>query len=105
MSCWRRANGSSGASGGICTTACASNPTDGHGVDGGHLLAQKLTDKALEEAADAARLVELLEETIEMTRNLSHELNPVEMKTGKLTDHFEHLAADTSRRFRVECKV
>jgi signal transduction histidine kinase len=70
----------------------------------GHLLAQKLTDKALDEAGEAARLVDLLEETIEMTRNLSHELNPVELKTGKLTDHFEHLAADASQRFKVECK-
>jgi signal transduction histidine kinase len=70
----------------------------------GHLLAQKLTDKAADEAVDAARLVELLEETIEMTRNLSHELSPVELQTGRLTDHFEKLAADTCQRFKVECK-
>ncbi|HTA30219.1 MAG TPA: sensor histidine kinase [Candidatus Cybelea sp.] len=70
----------------------------------GHLLAQKLTDKALDEAGEAARLVDLLEETIEMTRNLSHELNPVELQTGKLTDHFEKLAADTVQRFKVECR-
>ena len=70
----------------------------------GHLLEQKLAGNSPAEAGGASRLVELIEEAIELTRNLSHELNPVELKAGKLTDHFEDLAKGTSERFKVVCK-
>jgi len=70
----------------------------------GHLLAQKLAGRAEAEVGAAARLVHLIEEAIEMTRNLSHQLNPVELKSGKLTDHFEDLAAAASQRFKVVCR-
>lgn len=69
----------------------------------GHFLEQKLAGKSLAEAGDASRLVELIEEAIELTRNLSHQLDPVELKAGKLMDHFEDLAAGTSQRFKVAC--
>ena len=70
----------------------------------GHLLAQKLAGKAEAEAGAASRLVQLIEEAIELTRNLSHQLDPVELKSGKLTDHFEDLAAGASQRCKVACR-
>jgi signal transduction histidine kinase len=70
----------------------------------GHFLSQKLAEKSAIESADATRLVQLIEEAIELTRNLSHQLDPVELKSGKLTDHFEDLAASTSQRFKVACR-
>jgi signal transduction histidine kinase len=70
----------------------------------GHFLGQKLADRAQAEAAEASRLVQLIEEAIELTRDLSHQLDPVELKAGKLTDHFTDLAADVSQRFKVDCR-
>jgi signal transduction histidine kinase len=70
----------------------------------GHLLGQKLTEKSAKEAVEAARLVQLIEEAIELTRDLSQQLDPVEMKSGKLADHFEDLAAGTRERFKVGCR-
>lgn len=70
----------------------------------GHLLGQKLAGKCSDEAGAATRMVQLIEEAIELTRNLSQQLDPVELKTGKLTDHFEDLAAATSERFKVACR-
>lgn len=70
----------------------------------GHLLAEKIAAQQPTEAAAAARLVTLVEDAIEMTRGLSHQLDPVELKDGKLADHFEALAADTSQRFNITCQ-
>jgi signal transduction histidine kinase len=70
----------------------------------GHLLEQKLAGQSRAEAKDASRLVELVEQAIELTRNLSHQLDPVELKDGKLTDHLEDLAADTRQRFKLACR-
>jgi len=67
----------------------------------GHLLGQKLTDQS---QAEASRLVQLIEDAIELTRDLSHQLDPVELKGGKLADHFADLAASTSERFKVACR-
>jgi signal transduction histidine kinase len=49
-------------------------------------------------------LVALIEEAIELTRDLSRQLDPVELKAGKLADHFEDLAAGMSQRFKVTCQ-
>jgi signal transduction histidine kinase len=70
----------------------------------GHLLGQKLTAKSQPESAEASRLVQLIEEAIELTRDLSRQLDPVEMQTAKLTDHFADLAAGVSARFKVACR-
>lgn len=70
-----------------------------------HLLAQKLADKAVAESGEAARVVQLLEEAIEITRNLSHQLDPLELKSGRIEDHLEDLAAGTRQRFKVACRV
>lgn len=69
----------------------------------GHLLEQKLSAKAPDEAGGASRLVELVEQAIEMTRDLSHQLDPVELKDGELNDHLEDLAATSSQRLKLEC--
>src|ERR1039458_2913060 len=49
----------------------------------GQVLGQKLAGQSPAETAEAARLVELIEEAIELTRDLSHQLDPVELKAGK----------------------
>jgi signal transduction histidine kinase len=71
----------------------------------GHLLAQKLGAASAQDSAQAARLVQLIEEAIEMTRNLSHQLDPVELKSGKIQDHLEDLAVGTRQRFKIDCQV
>lgn len=70
----------------------------------GHFLEQKLASQSPAESSEASRLVQLIEEAIELTRTLSHQLDPVELKTGRLTDHFEDLAQATSQRFNVACR-
>jgi len=69
-----------------------------------HLLAQQLAGQSPAEAAKASRLLQLVEEAIEMTRDLSHELDPAEMQTGELAEHLEALAAGTSQRSKVDCR-
>jgi len=71
----------------------------------GHLLAKKLAAASSADAGEAARLVRLVEEGIEMTRDLSHQFDPVELKTGQLKDHLEDLAVDTRQRHKVDCQL
>jgi signal transduction histidine kinase len=71
----------------------------------GHLLAKKLASGSPAEAAEAARLVRLVEEGIEMTRDLSHQFDPVELKSGQLKDQLEDLAVDTRQRHKVDCQL
>ena len=70
----------------------------------GHLLGQKLAEKSLPESASANRLVELVEEAIELTRTLSRGLHPAAVQGGNLADNFQELAADTRERFKVVCQ-
>ena len=70
----------------------------------GHLLNQQLADKSATETAAAARLVQLVEEAIELTRDLSRQLDPVELKAGRLTDHLADLADGIRQRFKVACQ-
>ena len=49
----------------------------------GHLLGQKLGQAAPAEAAEATRLVQLIEEAIELTRDLSHQLDPGRIQGGQ----------------------
>ena len=69
-----------------------------------HVLGQKLADKSLPETAEANRLVELVEEAIELTRTLARGLHPVEMRAEELADNFQELAAGASDRFKVACR-
>lgn len=69
-----------------------------------YLLEQQLAGQLPAEAAKAARLLQLVEEAIEMTRDLSHELDPAEIQSGGLAEHLEALAAGTSQRSKVDCR-
>ena len=69
-----------------------------------HLLEQKLAGVSPAEATDATRVVQLIEASIELTRELSRQLDPVELPAGKLTDNFAALAASTSERCKVACE-
>jgi signal transduction histidine kinase len=69
----------------------------------GHVLAQKLADKSLPETAEASRVVELVEEAIELTRSLARGLHPIEMQAGRLADNFQELAASASERLKISC--
>jgi signal transduction histidine kinase len=70
----------------------------------GHVLGQKLADQSLPEAAEADRLVGLVEEAIEITRSLARSLRPIEMQADRLVDNFQELAASASDRFKVSCQ-
>jgi signal transduction histidine kinase len=70
----------------------------------GHVLGQKLADKSLPETAEASHLVELIEDAIELTRQVARGLQPIEMKTGGIVDNFQELAATFSERFKVFCQ-
>jgi signal transduction histidine kinase len=70
----------------------------------GQVLGQKLAGRSLPEAAEADRLVELIQEAIELTRTLARSLHPIEIQTGRLADNFQELAASTSDRFKVSCQ-
>ncbi len=70
----------------------------------GQVLGQRLKDKSLPEAAAANRLVELVEEAIDLTRTLARGLHPSEMQAESFVDNFQELAAGTSERFNISCK-
>jgi signal transduction histidine kinase len=70
----------------------------------GHSLGQKLAGKFLPEAKEANRLVELVEEAIELTRTLARGLHPMEMSGEKLVDRFQALAGHISEQFKVTCE-
>jgi signal transduction histidine kinase len=68
-----------------------------------HVLGEKLADKSLPETTEANRVVELVEEAIELTRSLARGLDPIEVQTGQLADNFHALAVRESKRFNVAC--
>jgi signal transduction histidine kinase len=70
----------------------------------GQVLGQKLAGRSLPEAAEADRLVELIQEAIELTRTLARSLHPIEMQPGRLVDNFQDLAVGASDRFKVSCQ-
>ena len=70
----------------------------------GQVLGQKLADQSPREAAEAHRLVELIEEAIEVTRSLARSLHPLEIQASRLADSFAELAAGASDRFKVSCR-
>jgi len=70
----------------------------------GHLTSQKLAGQSRAEAVEVNRLVELIEEAIEMTRALSRSLSPVEWQPGRLAINFQELAANAGALFNVECR-
>ena len=67
------------------------------------VLAQKLRDRQSPEAAEAARIVELVNEAIYRTRELSRGLLPVLLESRGLMNALERLAVEVEDLFQVEC--
>ncbi len=69
----------------------------------GQVLGEKLAAKSLPEAADAQRVVGLVEDGINLARNLAHGIYPVEMEAEGLMAAFKELAAQISATSKVTC--
>ncbi len=69
----------------------------------GQVLHEHLAAKAMPEAADAGKVVELVEEGISLARNLSRGLYPVEMEAEGLMAAFQELAKNISKATKVRC--
>jgi two-component system CheB/CheR fusion protein len=67
------------------------------------VLEEKLAEASLPEAADAARIVTLVNESIKMTRELARGLLPVAREQGGLTSALEHWATEIRELFHVDC--
>lgn len=67
------------------------------------VLAEKLADKSLPEAADAAKIVRLVNEAIHKTRELSRGLLPVVADARGLMSALEHYASEVEDLFGLSC--
>ena len=70
----------------------------------GKVLAKKLANGTPVEPAKADRLVAMLEEAIDMTRNFARMLHPIELGEGGLGAALHNLAADLSKAFYISCR-
>jgi PAS domain S-box-containing protein len=66
---------------------------------------QKLTEKGLGEAAEAARIVRLVNEAINKTRELAHGLLPVVSDAQGLMSALKRWAAEVEDLFRISCRL
>jgi signal transduction histidine kinase len=71
----------------------------------GQVLGERLADKSLPEAAAAGHLVALVEEAIDLTRNLARGLHPTTLEGEGFLDGFRELAVNISERFKVSCEL
>lgn len=69
----------------------------------GQVLGEKLEARGLPEAADAGRVVALVEEGITLARSLARGLAPVELEAEGLMSALRELAKNVSERFKVNC--
>jgi signal transduction histidine kinase len=69
----------------------------------GRVLEEKLAARPQEEAADAARLVSLIEDGILLARNLARGIMPVELDSEGLMVALEDLAQNVTARSRLQC--
>jgi signal transduction histidine kinase len=69
----------------------------------GQVLGERLAAKSLAEAADANGVVGMVEQGIDLARNLARGLYPVEMEAEGLMAAFQELAATISRSAKVHC--
>jgi signal transduction histidine kinase len=69
----------------------------------GQVLGERLAAKSLPEAADAGKVVELVEEGITLARNLARGLYPVEMEAEGLMAAFQDLADSITKGAKVRC--
>ncbi len=66
---------------------------------------QKLTEKGLEEAAEAARIVGLVNEAIHKTRELAHGLLPVVSDAQGLMSALRRWAVEVEDLFHISCRL
>ena len=71
----------------------------------GKVLAKKLANKSTVEPATADRVVAMVEEAIELTRNLARTLHPIELGADGLAGALQNLAANLSKAFNVSCRL
>ena len=69
----------------------------------GQVLGERLAAKSLPEAADASKVVTLVEDGIELARNLARGLYPVEMEAEGLMAAFQELASTITKAAKVRC--
>ena len=69
----------------------------------GQVLGDRLAAKSLPEASDAGKVVQLVEEGIELARNLARGLYPVEMEAEGLMAAFQELATSVTKGAKVRC--
>jgi PAS domain S-box-containing protein len=67
------------------------------------VLEQKLSDKTLPEAAEAEKIVKLVNEAIHKTRELSRGLLPVMADAHGLMTALKHMAAEVQDLFHIRC--
>ncbi|HEY6579054.1 MAG TPA: sensor histidine kinase, partial [Rhizomicrobium sp.] len=70
----------------------------------GQVLREKLERRRLEEAADAKKVVELIEEGVSLTRRSAKGLHPVDLNAEGLMFALEEFAATTATLFDVNCR-
>jgi len=70
----------------------------------GQVLEEKLAALNLSEAVDANKVVEIIEEGINLSRRLAKGLYPVEMEADGLMLALEEFAATSSELFKVSCR-
>jgi signal transduction histidine kinase len=68
------------------------------------VLEEKLVALKLPVAADAGKMVELVEQSIDLSRKLARGLSPVEMTADGLMLALEEYAGSTSELFKVSCR-
>jgi PAS domain S-box-containing protein len=70
----------------------------------GKVLEERLAEASLPEAADAAKLVALVNDSIKMTRDLARGLLPAVSKAHGLKSALKHWAGEVSELFHVDCR-
>ena len=70
----------------------------------GKALEERLAESSAPEAAEAAKIVKLVNESIKMTRDLARGLLPVVSEAHGLMFALEHWASEVSELFHVNCR-
>jgi len=70
----------------------------------GKALEDRLEESSIPEAAEAAKIVKLVNESIKMTRDLARGLLPVVSAAHGLMSALEHWAGEVSELFHVSCR-
>jgi len=70
----------------------------------GKALEERLAESSIPEAAEAAKIVKLVNDSIKMTRDLARGLLPVVSEGHGLMSALEHWACEASELFHVNCR-